>query len=147
MTNIISLNSATYRILLSKIVGRDIKGLRAALRLADPGVLDEKDEKGRRLLHHAAISNDQQIITALLDRGALETTVDNDGLTPYMLARKLQKHAALQVLTPPKSATPSTPEPDASDSNTEVNGSKREPKILRVPVTLRRGFPGKRAIA
>ena len=138
-------NSATFRILLSKIRAGEIKGYMAAIFLADAEVLKERDEKGRMLLHHAALSNREEIISDLLARGASKDAVDNDGFTAYRLIERKKFDKAKKLLAPEKMIAIAEITPVAVEDGQPVQ--KREPKTLRVPASTVTSFQGKPAIA
>lgn len=71
------------------------------LRRISPKCVDIRDQCGRQstALHLAAARGDIVLILALLHRGADPTLMDNNGLTPAVIAKNHNKETAFGVLT------------------------------------------------
>lgn len=139
------INSATYRILLSKIRSGDVNGFMAACTFADQSTWEEPDEKGRRLLHHAALADKERIIAEMLSRGARQDVTDGENQTPYMLAIRMNRRKAMAALAPSNSPSAAAAKPAASASG-PASAAKPGPKIYRVQLPAKT-FPGRPASA
>jgi ankyrin repeat protein len=60
--------------------------------------LDERDDKGKSLMHHAAYSAKDEMMAYLLGKGLRPSITDNDGMTPLMDGAKRSGSETLRVL-------------------------------------------------
>jgi len=65
-------------------------------------MLAKTTKSGSTPLHSAASTNRHEVIALLIEKGADQAAVDDDGLTPYASAKQSGHTEVLAVLQPPK---------------------------------------------
>jgi serine/threonine-protein phosphatase 6 regulatory ankyrin repeat subunit B len=60
--------------------------------------LEDRDSKGRTVMHYAADGGNEEVVALLLSKGAQANTKDEDQRTPFIVACARCKLQALQVL-------------------------------------------------
>jgi ankyrin repeat protein len=82
------------------IKNRDVNAVRACV--SKGAKLNDRDAKGRTLLHHAARGNSLEIVRLLVEAGAIGNVVDRDWNTPLdlatgLVAAWLKRHGGLSA--------------------------------------------------
>lgn len=60
--------------------------------------INYQDDEGRTALHFAIMGNCYHVVTLLIDRGADISVADINNITPFNLAKKLQRNLMLHYL-------------------------------------------------